>query len=608
MIRLACILLFFSVYSIKAQEQLSALETNPIIIDSENLPNKLKSSLSIPFQDDFSYSSYFPDNLLWQDFDVFINRTYAIDPVTLGVATFDGLDSSGFAYDLSQNFSWGEADRLTSNPIDISILDTVFLLFYYQPQGIGDAPQYQDSLVLQFLDDSFTWSTVWSTAGKPLQQFKKKILIIDEDKYLHQDFQFRFKNYATLSGNYDHWHIDYVKLDEYINSSDTGMLNDVAFVYSHPPFLKRYREMPWTHFKDNMEDELKDTLDIRINNFDITQTDNGVILDSASIDYSYKVYENQSLVHYFPGPNINSVRNYDVPLYNINGSYSPFPHIRIEDDIFLSNSFDSASFFIQQVMKTNPDMNKQNDTLTHIQNFYSHFAYDDGTAESAYGINSTGSMGAMQFTLNRPDTLRAVQIYFPHMLNVVNNIDFYLTVWDDNSGQPGNIIYQEKEQPVHTSKHKFQHYYIDSLFQLTGTFYVGWEQITNDLLNIGLDRNNPANDYMFYNIGSGWSYSQFPGSWMIRPILSQYELTLSIPDIINEMNIFPNPFIHVTNIVFSKQAERIIQLFDIHGNLLVSMQRTDRVVHLYSGDLASGMYFLCVTSSDGVISSRLIIQ
>ena len=53
-----------------------------------------------------------------------------------------------------------------------------------------------------------------------------------------------------------------------------------------------------------------------------------------------------------------------------------------------------------------------NDTIYHYQKFFSHFSYDDGSAESAYGINVSGAMGALQFKLNRPDTLRAVQIYF----------------------------------------------------------------------------------------------------------------------------------------------------------------------------------------------------
>ena len=77
------------------------------------------------------------------------------------------------------------------------------------------------------------------------------------------------------------------------------------------------------------------------------------------------------------------------------------------------------------------------------QKFYSHFSYDDGSVESAYGINVSGAMAAYQFKLNRPDTLRAVQMYFPQMLDSVNQLSFLLTVWDDNNGVPGNILYQK---------------------------------------------------------------------------------------------------------------------------------------------------------------------
>ena len=98
-------------------------------------------------------------------------------------------------------------------------------------------------------------------------------------------------------------------------------------------------------------------------------------------------------------------------------------------------------------------------------------------------------------------------MYFPQMLDSVNHIPFLLTVWDNNGGQPGNIIHQQLVYPEHTENGEFHYYYLDSLFQLIGTFYVGWEQTTSDLLNIGLDKNKLANDYMFYNIGSGWNNS-----------------------------------------------------------------------------------------------------
>ena len=78
---------------------------------------------------------------------------------------------------------------------------------------------------------------------------KKLLIVIDSAIFLTNDFQFRFRNYATISGNFDHWHIDYIKIDEFVNPNDINELNDVSFVYNSPSFLKRYTQMPWTHFQ-----------------------------------------------------------------------------------------------------------------------------------------------------------------------------------------------------------------------------------------------------------------------------------------------------------------------------------------------------------------------
>ena len=131
-------------------------------------------------------------------------------------------------------------------------------------------------------------------------------------------------------------------------------------------------------------------------------------------------------------------------------------------------------------------------------------------------------------------------MYFPQMLDSVNDIPFKLTVWDNISGS-GSVIYQELVYPVHTKFGKFHTYYLDSLFQLIGTFYIGWEQTTNDLLNIGLDKNLYANQYMYYDVGAGWTNSQFTGSWMIRPVLSQKEIISSINKLPLTFSIYPFP-------------------------------------------------------------------
>ncbi len=574
--------------------------TKPLLSSPRNYNNlfvKNKSSISLPFFDDFSSINNSSNN--WIGNSTHINANYPVNPPTFGVVTFDGIDSSGFAYDINMTNNSGLADVLLSQEIDLSSSDTAFLLFYYQPQGYGDNPQVEDSLVLEFLADSAgvkLWKRVWSVSGTSLHEFKKVVSLIYDSYYLHNSFQFRFKNYATLSGNFDHWHLDYIKLDNYFLPSDTSNLNDVSFVYESPSFLKRYHEMPWIHFRDNMNDEINDTLNILLRNNQA----------SINVDYQYNVYENSLIIDHYPSLGIS--RNITVLDYDSIGNFVfKNPSISINNNVFPYNNQDSSEFVIEHIIGTGSNDYKGNDTLLKVQKFYSHFSYDDGSVESAYGINVSGAMGAYQFKLNRPDTLRAVQIYFPQMLDSVNQISFLLTVWDDNNGIPGNILYQKSEYPKHTSNNNYHFYYLDSLFQLTNVFYVGWQQNTNDMLNIGLDKNNYANQYMFYNVGGIWSNSQYNGAWMIRPVVSSKEISLSSQNINNNISVYPNP---ANDYIIIKSLSLLtrISLFDITGKQVYFKNISSVTTNINLSFLDRGIYVLRIKDEFEVISKKIIIK
>ncbi|MFT4902602.1 MAG: hypothetical protein ACI84S_000299 [Thalassomonas sp.] len=587
-------------YSVIAtgQEVVSTLVSNPVLKAGKVLVTKNKSAITLPFFDDFAYDFPVVDIDLWQQSSVFVNRTYPINPVTVGVATFDGLDEYGFARDFSQVNPSEPSDTLLSQEIDLSLVDTAYLMFYFQGKGIGDAPQFNDLLVLEFRNDTLGWEQVWYSNGQTMQEFKKIINLINEPKFLHNAFQFRFRNYATVSGNFDHWHIDYVKLDEFLTPNDTIQLNDVAFVYTAPSFLKRYEQMPWTHFKNDKLAEMNDTAAIFIRN-------NGA---GINVDYQYNVFENNNLIAHYPTLGVSrnvSVFDYDSIIGNFEFTNPP---ISISSSVFTSSFPDSVSFKIEHIISTGLLDNKWNDTLCFQQEFNSSFAYDDGVAESAYGINASGAKLAYQFKLNRPDTLRAIQMYFPQMLDSVNHIPFQLTVWDDNAGYPGNIIHQQQVNPEHTEKGDFHYYYIDSSFQMLGAFYVGWVQTTSDLLNIGLDKNKLANDYMFYNAGSGWSNSIYPGAWMIRPIVSMDELVLTQIESKKKLfKVFPNPAKQELNIIVST-TDNLISIYNLHGKLVKQSFFSITNCKLNITDLSSGMYVVEVRSKKGRDFKKFIIE
>ena len=86
--------LFFNCFILSycySQEVISNLVSNPFLKnDNKNASYKL-SQLTLPFIDDFSYGESYVDNLLWKKSSVFVNRTYSIEPPTIGKSAFEPI-------------------------------------------------------------------------------------------------------------------------------------------------------------------------------------------------------------------------------------------------------------------------------------------------------------------------------------------------------------------------------------------------------------------------------------------------------------------------------------------------------------------------------------
>ena len=249
-------------------------------------------------------------------------------------------------------------------------------------------------------------------------------------------------------------------------------------------------------------------------------------------------------------------------------------------------------------------------TNSHLQKFYSHFAYDDGSAESAYGINVQGAKLAYEFKLNRPDTLRIVQMKFVEMHEDLTNNQFVLTIWGNNNGIPGIEVYKDTVVIDYKDRGQFTNYYLRNGVGLVGTFFIGWEQITNEILNLGLDKNTVSNNYMLYNIGGGWVNSQFLGSWMIRPVVNFDSPLISdfSEKIIIDCEIYPNPFHQETAIYFNNKLERSFKLIDIMGRIIYSFSSSDNKIDIYKGNLRKGIYFIQIIEGNVTQTKKLILK
>jgi len=598
------IFLFFYSINIFSQEIVSDLIYNSNINYVENISRSSAATVTLPFFDDFSNYTGYPNPFLWQDSDVYINRSLPLNPINIGVATFDGLDSLGNPRDISSSFSNGPSDFLTSQMIAISTESIFYFSFYFQAQGIGNQPDLNDVLIVEFLDSLGVWNTVWEIEGQALNDFEKVIIEIDDLKYFHNQFQFRFHNFSSLSGNFDHWHIDNVLLTKDENLSNDS--EDVAFVYETSKVLNFYTSIPWNHFKSNEASYVAQIMDSRIrNNWSITK----------SIDYRYDIYDEMGLLSYHYPTTGNSRNDNIPPSLEENFSYSIDSQapITLFAFSFSSDNENNAAFEIVQSIATDDiSLFKLNDTLKFVQEFRNFYSLDDGSAEAAYGLDAEGGKIAMRFNISEQnvDVLKAVQIHFEQNLENVSGSPFTINVWNESNNMPNELIYQSQIfYPEYTdTQNGFFEYVLENPIEISGAVFVGTEQSFDDILNIGLDKNTVNNDRMFYNIGSQWlesSCDECSGTLMIRPVFGYLSSNSEIQSR-SDFKIYPNP----TSDFLSLESKNVFnfKLLDVNSKLLKQSTYADSKFALDLSSYSKGIYFLQISDKKSTYYQKIILK
>lgn len=637
------LLFFFSGLQAGAQEILTGLSENPVIkSELQERRNLLyqqavndTNPIAIPFYDDFSDGAVFPDSRRWVDRFGFINTDIPVYPINIGVVTLDAINDSGNMY---PNAVPGPAcfiaDHLTSRYIRLDSVfspapkaltpsDSVYLSFYYQPQGRARAPQPADSLILQFLEksgyDSITpdsvihipdyWKTVWFDEGMALDTFYLRhnnwflqvMIPITSQQYFKRKFQFRFLNYASLASssepswqsNCDQWNIDNVYLNINRSQGDT-IYPELRFMARPPSLLSQYESMPYPQYCNDPTNNLRDTLNMLITNRDIVphmSTYGYTVTNPAgSFNKSYNA-GNYSIQPYTESPYV---------------TYEKFAHPEFSFLLPISSA-DSATFQVTHIVKEITPGSKFGDTISAVQRFYNYFAYDDGTPEASYGLTPKGSKLAYRFRLSKsPDTLRAIKWYFNKTLSTNSQQLFYMCIWNDNAGKPGDTIYSDLVIPRYAdSLNKFVTYHLSQPLKITGTFYVGWIQTTDDNLSVGFDQYNNSQKEIFYNSTGTWNNSAYAGSLMIRPIFGK-PIPLGTDDMISNklsFQIYPNPCaggtIHLTlseNSGSANPATSTIQISNLIGHVVYKGRFSEQID---VSQLVNGFYILSLCGSDG---------
>lgn len=514
-------IILFAFHSlVSGQVYLSGMLSNPAIISylekNDQEPQykdiiKVYPPIDIPFIDDFSYSGVYPDNSLWIDKYVYVNAHYPVYPVDYGVATFDVLNAAGEVYPGTNYFPF-IADHLTSYPIklgDYTPADSIYLSFYYQPQGRGDVPLSYDSLVLEFGlyngDSSFSYyDSVW-VYGDQYPDMPAEGYFLPGDQIGPPGFGCDTELGTTLIDTFHYYDSLLIPCDSVFvldtewtrvwgtkGDTLTRFLADNG-VYFKPVMIPvldtswfeddfQFRFYNWgslasiNSWQSNTDHWHIDRVylnagrtidDIYTNEVRFVQPGQSLIKGYYSLPlWQYKFEMMKDSFNVYINNNDSLSRNctykYSVTdaagnIYpgftydGYTGLLDPYPDQTISDFgpfVYapVESVFEDENLeYIIEHITYAEDDPTIGDTLLFYQKFSNYFAYDDGTAERSYGASATGTKMVVQFTVNEVDTLRGVQIYFNNTQNNNNNKFFHIGVWNDNFGKPGQPVYFEKD-------------------------------------------------------------------------------------------------------------------------------------------------------------------
>ncbi len=539
----------------------SQIELKPLP-DSQINRSKMASqeghTITLPLWDDFSTSTGTLDTTWWtagSQSQVIVKTGIGIEPPSIGVATFDGVDATGTPYQPAPTD--GNVDSLVSQYIDLtqvpsSLRNTVYLSFFYQFQGLGEAPDEEDSLMLYFKNTDGIWNKMWpknstDNYNKDSTVFTEIFTQVNGANYFHNEFQFMLKATGRQNGWIDNWLVDYVYLDKRRSANDNSYL-DRTFTSPPSSIFDQYTAIPYDDFVEtidknnlfqstqsklrNLENDLQ-PVEFSVNLYD---TLNSILIESI-IDNKELILAKKDLVDI-------SSNALDPSLLDISS-----------DSLFLMLEYyvnSGDKFLVDSIYNNGVDTAfyshinlKQNDTIRSYFNLHDYYAYDDGTAEYGAGINQPLGSIAYQYQVMVGKYLDRIDIYFPNIEGVQNGTPLELFVLNDFEGNENSLAFSSNIAINHTGINEFIQFELARPLFVTDTFFIGFTNLSSNQqwLGVGLDKNTDSFDKIFFNVDGNWvPNTDVHGSLMMRPHFTKEAPVVGInEEELPRITVYPNP-------------------------------------------------------------------
>ena len=145
-------------------------------------------------------------------------------------------------------------------------------------------------------------------------------------------------------------------------------------------------------------------------------------------------------------------------------------------------------------------------------------------------------------------------------------------------------------------------FYIDNILRDEWTGIVDWSQ-ESYWLTTG------SHTLKWEYVKDGWVDENDDCSWVDYILFPQLSASTELAELENfDLKLVPNPAQNQCQILFSKTATYKVNLYDTQGKLMLDTEATGQTISLDLSTLASGIYFIEVTSSDKTQIKKLIIQ
>ncbi|WP_339758176.1 T9SS type A sorting domain-containing protein [Algoriphagus aquimarinus] len=556
----------------------------------------------IPFWDDFSQGI---DTLKWTLSGASYTETIGLNAPSIGMVLLDGVAANGNPYSVTQT-DQGETDYITSKPFDLSSLNTsnsesLYLSFFWQAGGRAELPDESDELTLQILNPQGSWVTIWNqTGGVALNRtaFAQEIIKI-LPAWQHANFQFRFFSQGRQSGPFDSWLIDYIYLNDG-RTATTLDYKDRSLTRINDLRIGDYGAYPFVLLADNQKG-LWSSVQNEFYNLEnrFRAMEYSIVLRDPSTMTTTPINLNTP---FNPVPNALERRVFE------SREFEEIPVPKNETTIEIISSITSGDGLLYEVKSGDTtffsSVNYElNDTVRTSFPLLDYFAYDNGSADYAAGINQRSGQLAVKYTTPKEVFLKGISINFTNPRQANQAID--IKVWKDLDADP--IFTREDLIAVKEAGQEFLYYSLDTNIKVDGDFYIGFAQYTNDFIHVGLDKVNDTGDKLFYNVVGAWAQNEeVRGSLMIRPHVSidvPFE-EASIPA--DHILIYPNPVETLLNLEGRFSQARIFDSFGREIFLERQLSSKGEIVNFIGQ--RPGVYVLNLSTETGMHSYRILVK